>query len=412
MKFLRLLLVPFAALVVIAARLGLPIRFGRIWSDRMGHMAGNMECYLCERAAGLSQGWDVWFHGAEPCSAQLAKMLARVVRIDPTPFTRICALVNRLFAGWQKYEIDPVNVDLDIYNLMEKQPPHLSFTPEEEARGQHGLIKLGIPRGAKWIYLIVRDAAKHPHLPYHSYRNPDIKDHAPAAKWLVDRGYYVVRMGKGVLHPMPIKHPRIIDFAMQKPHDDFMAVYLGAHCAFCLSTGTGPDAIPVIFRRPICYVNYVPVEYLQTYNAGSLAIWKHHEKDGKRMTLAEIYASGSGHFMRAEQFEEAGIKLVDNTPQEIMDATVEMTYRIEGKPGCWPACEARHRPGYEVLHAEDTQARFWDHFPRTNSTYTGKPLHGAIRMRIGTEFLNQYAPLSHPPVVLHSITEARHANQR
>ncbi len=50
-------------------------------------------------------------------------------------------------------------------------------------------------------------------------------------------------------------------------------------------------------------MNYVPIEYLQTYHHGSLAIWKHHEKDGKRMTLAEIYASGAGHFMRAEEFE-------------------------------------------------------------------------------------------------------------
>ena len=50
MKLLRLLLVPFALLVVAAARAGLPIRFGQIWATRLGHMAGNIECYLCERA--------------------------------------------------------------------------------------------------------------------------------------------------------------------------------------------------------------------------------------------------------------------------------------------------------------------------------------------------------------------------
>ena len=227
MKFLRLLLVPFALVVVLASRLGLPIRFGRIWSDRMGHMAGNMECYLCERKAGLSQGWDFWFHGAEPCNKQLALMLSRVVRIDPTPFTRICAMVNRLFAGWQKHEIDTLQVDRDVANLFDKYPPQLSFTPEEIAHGETQLARMGIPEGAKWVCLIVRDAAKHPHLPYHSYRNADIAAHAPAALALAERGYYVVRMGKDVLHPMPIKHPRIIDFAMQ--YDDFMAVYLGAH---------------------------------------------------------------------------------------------------------------------------------------------------------------------------------------
>ncbi len=369
MKLLRLLLVPFALLVVLASRLGLPIRFGMILSNRMGHMAGNLECYLCEREAGLSKGWDFWYHGSEPCSEQLDKMLRRVIRIDRTPFTRICALLNEAFPSAARHAITTAQVDRDIHNLFEKHGPHLSFTAEEMVRGEAGLRALGIPEGAKWVYLIVRDSAKHPNLPYHSYRNTDINTYVMAAKLLADRGYYVVRVGKNVLQPMPVEHPRIIDFASMDPHDDFMSVFLGAHCAFCLSSGTGPDAIPVIFRRPICYVNYVPIEYLQTYHRGSLAIWKHHEKDGKRMTLAEIYASGAGHFLRAEQFEDEGITLVDNTPEEIAQAAIEMADGL----------------------STDDQSAFWTAFPRSNSTYTGGPLHGEIRMRIGSEFLKGYA---------------------
>ena len=371
MKFLRLLLVPFAAIVVLAARLGLPIRFGMIFSNRLGHMAGNMECYLCEREAGISKGWDFWFHNAEPSNSHLAKMLARVVRIDPTPFTRLCALVNQLFKGWEKHAIDTVQVDRDILNLYENQQPHLYFTREEIVRGEAGLRALGIPEGAKWVYLIVRDSAKHPHLPYHSYRNTDIDTYVQAASWLANRGYYVLRMGAKVAKPFKCKHPKVIDFASIEPHDDFMAVYLGAHCVFCLSSGTGPDAIPVIFRRPVCYVNYVPLEYLQTYNRGSLAIWKHHVKDGKRMTLAEIYASKCGHFMRAEQFADAGITLVDNTPEEIAQVAIEMA---DG--------------GSIAFDVE--QDKFWNAFPRGVSEYNNRPLHGKINMRIGAEFLKGY----------------------
>lgn len=374
MKALRLALVPFALLVVLAARLGVPLRFGRIWSDRLGHMAGNMECYLCEREAGLQRGWDFWYHGGVPANKQLAKMLARVVRVDPTPFARICDLLNQLFGG---KTIETAQVDRDPLNLYEKQGPHLSFTHGEEGKAILRLRELGIPWGAKWVYLIVRDHAKHPQLPYHSYRNTAIKDYVLAAEALADRGYYVVRMGKKVAEPFPSKHPRIIDFAMREPHDDFMAMYLGAHCAFCLSSGTGPDAIPVIFRRPVCYVNYVPLEYLQTYHRGSLAIWKHHEKDGKRMTVAEIVASGAGHFMRAEQFEDAGIKLVDNTPLEIKQVAMEMVRDVE-------------RMGVTSPDAIAQQEAFWDAFPRSNSEFNKRPLHGEIRMRIGAEFLRGY----------------------
>lgn len=381
MKFLRLLLVPFAALVIIAARLGLPIRFGQIWSARMGHMAGNMECYLCERAAGMSRGWDFWTHTAAPCSAQLDKMLRRAVRVDPTPFVRICMLVNELIPGGARNKIETAQVDRDVHNLFEKYPAQLSFTREEHERGWAGLRALGIPVGMPWVYLVVRDSAKHPHLPYHSYRNADIKAHVQAAEALAERGYYVVRDGRQVAEAMPTKHPRIIDFAMRKPYDDFMSIYLGAHCAFCVSTGTGPDAIPVIFRRPVCYVNYVPLEYLQTYHRGSLAIWKHHMKDGKRMTPAEIYASGAGHFMTAQAFEDAGITLVDNTPEEITAAAMEMVDRFEDNRDC------NKRLGPEAFRAQEA---FWRTFPRGVSEYNHRPLHGEIRMRIGREFLSQY----------------------
>ena len=378
MKLLRLLLVPFALLVVLAARLGMPLRFGMIWSGRMGHMAGNMECYLCERAAGLSRGWDFWFHSAEPCSKQLDKMLRRVVRIDPTPFTRVCALINELFAGKEAHGIDTAQVDRDIHNLFERQRPHLYFTAEEHKRGEAELRDIGIPKGAKWVCLIVRDAAYLPQLAYHSYRDSDIDTYAQAALALTGRGYYVVRMGIKVAKPLKVNNPRVIDYATNGMHSDFRSIYLGAHCDFALSNGCGIDAIPVIFRRPICYVNYVPVEYLQTYHRDSLAIWKHHEKAGKRMTFAEIIASGAGHFMAAEQFEEAGITLVDNTPEEITAVAVEMAESVQPYP-------------FKEYALPDYQAMFWDAFPRGVSEFNKRPLHGKINMRIGREFLKGYA---------------------
>ncbi len=120
-KLLRLALVPAALLVVAAIRLLRPlitIRFGMIWSGRIGHMAGNMACYLNEKAAGMSEGLDIWYHGGRPASDHLDVMLSRVVRIDRTGFARICDLVNQLFAGWERHHITTAQVDRDIHNLL------------------------------------------------------------------------------------------------------------------------------------------------------------------------------------------------------------------------------------------------------------------------------------------------------
>src|SRR3990167_10473735 len=104
-----------------------------------------------------------------------------------------------------------------------------------------------------------------------------------------------------------------------------MDIYLGAKCAFCISNGTGFDGIPMIFRRPICYVNEAPFEYLSTWMKDSLAIWKHHHRYGKRMSLEEIEASGAGLFSKTVQYVTAGITLVENTPEEIRDVAIQMT---------------------------------------------------------------------------------------
>jgi len=270
---------------------------------------------------------------------------------------------------------------------MEKQPPHLRFTPAELQRGISEKWRLGIPHGAKFVCLIVRDSAYLPELAYHSYRDSDIDTYEEAVWALIKRGYYVIRMGVKVAKPVKwhtdaLWDSHVIDFATNGMYSDFMSLYLGAHCDFCLSNGCGFDAIPVIFRRPVCYVNYVPIEYLQTYNKGSLAIWKHHYKDGKRMTLPEIYASGAGHFMRADEFEHAGITLVDNTPEEITAVALEMVERIRCKLSSSMSISDK---------AMAQHLKFWQSFPRSVSTYTQRPLHGEIRMRIGREFLKGYS---------------------
>ena len=374
MKLLKLIfLVPPAALVVIAVRLlarrGILIRFGEIWSSRIGHMAGNMECYLCEKEAGLSKGFDIWIHRGEPTSKQLAKMLGRVIHIGPTWFFHVVMVINGLFEGSEKHVITTSQLDRDINNLYAKQKPHLSFTKQEEEQGREGLKKLGIPEGAKWVCLIVRDSAYLPQLGYHSYRDSEIDTYELAVRALADRGYYVVRMGVKVKKPLKVDHPKVIDFATNGTHSDFMSIYLGAHCEFAVSNGTGIDAIPAIFRRPICFVNYAPLEYLNTWIPNSLAIFKHYEKDGKRMALKEVYDSKCGQFMSTPDFLDAGISLVDNTPEEIREVVLEMADGAK----------------------TDDQEKFWKDFPRSNSAYNDKPLHGEIKMRIGAKFCAQYS---------------------
>ena len=332
-KLARLPLVFPAALMVLAVRVlgrfGTVIRFGNFTSNRIGHLVGNTEVYLCERDAGQHPYIDIWTHYGEVSSKQIDKMLRRVLRIWPSRFTALCMVLNKMFPSWERHDIGSKHLDRDPENLLAKYPPHLKFTPLERARAESTLHEWGVKAGDQWVCLMVRDAAYLPSLGYHSYRDSNVEDYAEAALMLAERGYHVFRMGEKMAKPFAAKHPRIHDFPFMPDRSELMNVYLGAHCAFTISTSTGWDAIPQAFRRPMCYANFAPYEYFPTWLPNSLLIWKHHWKDGKRMTPAEIAKSEAGKFMRAEQFEGAEIELRDNTPAEITAVVTEMADMID-----------------------------------------------------------------------------------
>ena len=353
------------------------VRFGSLFVSRLGHLTGNTECYLAEKKAGINRPkrvFDIWCPMGKPANKQLLKMYRRVMPLSSFA-TQLMLACQKLDWFRKDHIFTDANWGRDIHNVMEKYPPFLKFTRDEEKRGKEMLRVLGIPEGEKWVCIAARDSmylrATEPHIDYsyHDFRNSNIQNYREAAVALMDKGYYVLRMGRFVEEQMKLQAPKFIDYACHPLRCDFLDVYLGAKCAFTISNGLGFDGIPMIFRRPICFVNEAPYEYLSTWIPG-LVIWKHHEKDGKRMTPAEIVKSGAGLFHTSQQYKDAGITLVENISAEIIDAALEMAEGISKEP----------------------QQLFWANYPRSRSPHTGEALHGEIRMRVGAKFLNQYRP--------------------
>lgn len=351
------------------------VRFGVMWSGRLGHLVGNTECYLSERDVGLHpNAIDFWIPHGES-NRTIEKKYSEVLNVLPrclARFAHLVVTVNGFYRGSPKHRVDSQQVDRDIYNLWKR--PHLEITPEDEIKGRALLQSLGVPPGAKWVCLFTRDRAyldaKHPEndWSYHDYRNSDIDDCCQAAVALRDRRYYVLRMGQLVAKPFNCGG-HIIDYSQIRT--DFGDFYLAARCEFFLGASSGLMTIAQVFQRPVAVINYVPIGYMPTYSDG-LCIWKHHIKDSKRLSVSEIFDAGVGLCTTAQGFERAGITLIDNTPQEITDLAMEMADTIGG-----------------FNKAED-QSWFWDKFPKDECKANDRPLHGEYKLRIGREFLKGY----------------------
>ena len=363
------------------------IRVGRLNCARIGHFTANVEMYLCEQQAGINvpkqKYIDLFFlENKFICNQQLLIMWQRVLRIWPTWILRPLFTLNRIVPAGKLHEIgDNSQHDRDIFNLLDKFKPHLHFTIDEEIRGEKFLIELGIPSNTKFVCLNVRDSAylSGSEWSYHNYRDCNIQNFVLVAEALAVQGYYVVRMGAKVHESIKSENPKVIDYATNGMRNDFADIFLGAKCFFCISTGTGWDAVPENFRRPVVFVNLVPLINMHTYSDKLLTITKRHVWQGSQieLSLKEIFFHGVGFSSYASEFDAKGINLIENTPEEILDVVMEMEKRLNGN---WQT----------EREDKELQDSFWDIFPAdVVNPYNDMPYHGEIRGRFGAAFLRK-----------------------
>lgn len=380
-----------AAALIVIARPFVLIRVGFLHSDRIGHFTINHELFLCEEA-GLEnkrgkKPFDIYYFGRIPvCNEQLARMWSRRLRIWPRIMLRPISLIMRSVDALEQHVCgEPVSGTCDIYNLLDSSLAQLSFTDLEEEYGKKLLQEMGIPANRDFICLISRDRKYLEGIygsaaDYHNYRNVDISDFLFAAEELAKLGYYVLRMGSVVEEPLRSDNPMVIDYATNGMRSDFMDVYLGAKCLFCISTSTGFDGIPTIFRRPLVIVNHAPAAWLPTFWKKSIVLLKHHRylDGGDELGLTEILQSNAAKAMSTMEFLENGIVLTENSPQEISDACLEMVKKIKEK---W------------ILDTDELdlqnrfRAIFQSHAGSLVAFSSGKPMHGEILCSYSTKFL-------------------------
>jgi putative glycosyltransferase (TIGR04372 family) len=360
------------------------VRFGAIRSSRIGHFAGNVELYLCERDAGINKPSqrhiDIFYFSDSISNQQLALMWKRIIKIWPNWIIKSFDIVNNFIPGGALHVVGNNEMhDQDVHSLIERFPCHLIFSDKENKRGEKELLAMGIPKGAQFICLNVRDSAylHGPGWAYHNYRDSDINNYVLAANYLAEQGYFVIRMGAKVHSAMNVAHPRIIDYATNGMRNDFMDIYIGSKCVFCISTSTGWDAIPFIFRKPIAYVNLMPIGSLFAIRWVYLAITKHHilRRENRELSMSEIFNSGVAFCGTSFGYESKDLLLIENTPEEIKELAVEMLERLNGS---WET----HEDDLEM------QQRFWEIFPKTGLlSLRGKPLFPHKRSLFGSAFL-------------------------
>ena len=207
-------------------------------------------------------------------------------------------------------------------NSLDLTSAHLQLTEAELSRGRSELFGLGLDPYKPYVCLVVRDGGHYASLGEresdgYSFMNFDIATFERAALSLVERGYQVVRMGSGSEKPFGTNRPGIIDYANSASRSEFLDIFIAATCSFAVSTQTGPDAVCLTFRRPVCYIDVT--RFSQFFLGTKLAWWNPAElwQGEKRLTLNNLLSSEIFWIKDPNDFINYGVSQVRSDAEKI-----------------------------------------------------------------------------------------------
>jgi len=237
------------------------------------------------------------------------------------------------------------------------QYDYFSLSDKELALGQALRAEFNIPSSARIVCLYVRDGSYFSNDYQSSYRNADICNYIPAVNYLLNEGFYVVRIGDNKMKPLNISNPQFIDSPFHPAYCELVEPYFISQCDFMIGTPSGPLGLALYFNRPVIYTNTTleSITCLLLHKQTLLLFKKYHSNLlGRCLCYEEILHSPVADFFRTRLYAETGVSLLENSPLEILQSTKEMVARLNNN--CWhlePDTERRVRE----LHARADRFR-------------------------------------------------------
>jgi putative glycosyltransferase (TIGR04372 family) len=334
------------------------VRMAEIFSSRIGHFSMDATIYLNMSPLISEQSFLLDLYSLSDgliCNSQWKIMVQR--RLKVYWWVKYLIYYNRFIPGGEIHERSDLVTGRDYQGFIHRKKFHFMFYEKEDEVAKAWLREFGWIDGEPFICLAVRDSKYLAERSvvfedglnanaYHNYRDGDIDDYVPAVQSLLEKGYWVIRMGKSCFKQMP-SLPRVIDYPFVENQNDLLDIWLSANCDFFISTGLGIDSVASSFRRPQVFVNALPIAMLRS-NFNSIWAPKHltWKDSGKYLTLREHWIH---RYQDGMEYEQAGILVVDLTSDEITNIILE---REQRNAGIWIDSDE------DLLR----QKKFWDTF--------------------------------------------------
>jgi len=230
-------------------------------------------------------------------------------------------------------------------DLFEGTQATLELPSDFAERAREALFRrYGLASGTRFIAFHARDEGYlTQHQPgqnwgYHSYRNSLIDTYFMAIEKVVAADLTALRIGAKSSQKVPADWgPAVIDYANDGA-DQMLDVLISACAEFAMiGGGSGIGHVAQAFGRPVIWTNFIPANPWP-WCADDLFVPKllRRRTTGRLLTFAELkelgYFPPGAPLYTTAHFDDLGLDVVDNSPEDIAGAAEEMLARLRGEP--------------------------------------------------------------------------------
>ena len=382
-----LLLVVPAIVTAILLRVLRPvvtIRFRNLPADEIGPLTVVSQHYLrIKETQQKKRQLDFWYlkDSVKVSNDYMLSFVKSQIKVRRSRFIELVAAISEKVPGAQHHQIES---EIRI-TLLEGVGKKLKLPQKDRDSSSEYVKKIGIDPQKEFIALMVRDGAYKSDIVQANtqvrtdkeiYRNQNINDYLQVAEKFASMNVQIVRMGAKVERPFTSNSPLIIDYASTGMRTEAADIYLASECAMCISTNLGFDHIAAMSGKLRVITNQALIIQASTlfYSTDVFILQRFIERSsGRLLTLSE-----SLQFAEIRNLDwyhkviDRGLDFVRNTPEEILEASLEGWQRSKGQ---W----------VDSPEGLELQAKYWHIYDTFFPEHKDRFLNG--RPHVGTSFL-------------------------
>jgi len=313
-------------------------------SDRLGHLSLNTNLFFIRHKRKLIKDINYFLIAPSLKSKKIANKDVLMMFIEYSKTTPkvniICSsfLYFIVLFSLKIFEKNQLLVQLEYtcreseFSLGEKI---ISFTEGQKKEGEHILKLMGLSNKEKVVSIFTRDSSflksydSNVDWSYHNYRDGDIKSYKQSIQYLISKGYTVVRIGSEYSLSLSFDSDSYIEYNSSKYKSSFMDLYIPYISEFIIGSRSGATDVSLLFNTPLLVVN--STRFIESpLGMNDLFIQKKLiDSKGKIIPYKELIIDKKYYSPDGNELERLfGIKYIDNTGNEILEATIEMHNRL------------------------------------------------------------------------------------